>query len=216
MSTTSRVRYRDGMGVIEWSNSKNLHHEILPFSHREMSPVDVAATLYTQLKQWPKTKQTWTQDQTHLPYNAIRSHEDTKIGIPEFLKCYQIDKDSRDRYTNPFYCHPIHHTPKTDLKRTEHYLFYARIGNYSLQDVGDIYNIKKQSVSEHLLKNGYSWREEREDGKLTFARTMETIHKWENIPFAKLGRWFDVGRTTLNGWRDEITEPIPDRPHFKR
>ena len=209
------VKYRRGIGVLEWSEKRNLHHELLPFDHRKINPIEVAQKLRDAFNSWPKTKQTWTYEQVPMMPNAIKARPED-VSIPQFFGCYKIDKKACERYTNPNYVHPIPHTPQTRMDRMEHYKFFAGLGTFSLSDIAEIYNCSKQSVHGTIETNGYNWRELRRDGQTRFARTMETIHKWEGIPFSDLSRYFGVSRTTLADWRNRIERPIPEKPEFER
>ena len=202
--------------VLSWAQEQNVFHELLPFTHREYSPVEAIQFLANKFESWPKTKQTWTGHQISINSDAIRTRDENFISIPMFLGSYRIDTNRYTRFVNPKYIHPVEHTPYSKLSRAEQMLFFARLGRYSLSDVGEMYNIKKQSVRKYLASRGHEWKPARRAGQVTFARTMETVHKWTDIPFSQLARWFNLSRTTLLGWRQEIEHPIPDRPEFDR
>jgi hypothetical protein len=214
--SSETIAYRRDIGVREWSERQDLHHELLPFRHRKINPVEVARQLRNEFERWPVTKQTWTHEQVAPQPNAIGATRTEDISIPQFLGCYKIDKDACERYTNPNYIHSIPHTPKTKMDQLEHYRFFASLGTFSLSDIAEIYNCTKQSVHGMIESNGYNWRELRRKGQTRFARTMEAIHKWQGIPFSDLSRYFGVNRTTLAEWRNRIERPIPNKPEFKR
>lgn len=209
-----QLDYRE-TSVLEWADKHHVHHELLPFKHRERNTIHSAIELGNQLKSWPKTKQTWTVEQTQINSDEIRGKNKTEhIPIPYFLGCYPIETHRKARWTNPYYVHSIQHTPYVELPRGEFYRMCAEIGRFSLHDVGEMFNVTKQAVRGYLTTRGYSWAELRAKGKRRFARTMETINKWIGIDFALLARVFNVNRTTLCNWRSDITEPIPKHTEF--
>jgi DNA-directed RNA polymerase specialized sigma24 family protein len=132
------------------------------------------------------------------------------------MHSYRITAHRDRRYTNPNYVHPIELTPMLTDDKAEVMLRYVELGNYSRRDIAQMFNVDGSTVNEWVNKAGYSWREERNTAQLRLARTVETMHEWGDVDYAELSEWLNVPYTTMKGWRNEITQPIPERPHFQR
>ena len=210
--------YSTSVQIQSWLDVNNVHHELLPFSHRQIDPIEVLRTLREDVNGWPETKATFTLEQTGIDSFDLQgtNHQLEFIPLPYFIGAYQVQKSQQYRFTNPKYIHANNLCPATDMDRADHCRFLASLGSWSSRDVGKTWNVSAEMVRKWTQTDTHTWGDYRRNGKRTFARTMQTIHEWEGVSYAELGRLFGIPRQTLNGWRKLITKPTPTRPRFHR
>jgi hypothetical protein len=216
MSQAINYRNENNQSIGTWADTHNVHHEILPFSHRKMTVRDVLKQMHANFERWPKTKATWTLDAAGLNANSVRAVDAGHIPIPYFVGCYPIDSGSYSRWTNPAYIHSHSRQVHTENPREEHLKYLAKIGRYSLRDAAEMWNRNQRNIRRYLLRRDIEWGELRQAGRIRFIRTLCTINKWADVSHYRLAKWFRMPQSTLHDWRELITEPLPEEPSIQR